>query len=190
MKRQILKADFFNRPVLRIAPDLLGKFLVRKKGRREIAVMITEVEAYDGTEDKACHASKGRTPRTEVMFGPAGYFYIYLCYGMYWMLNVVTGPKGYPAAVLIRGIIPNLRTSDVRRLNGPGKVTKELKIDKRFNALPARPDTGLWFEDRGVMVEEKNSKKTPRIGVSYAGPVWSKKKYRFVLLGESTKKRT
>ncbi|MBI2048234.1 MAG: DNA-3-methyladenine glycosylase, partial [Parcubacteria group bacterium] len=94
-------------------------------------MMITETESYDGSQDRASHAHKGKTPRTEIMFGPAGHFYIYLCYGMYYMLNVVVGPKEYPAAVLIRSA--KLWTSDVQSLDGPGKLTKFLKIDKKLN---------------------------------------------------------
>ncbi|MBI2108749.1 MAG: DNA-3-methyladenine glycosylase [Parcubacteria group bacterium] len=190
--RKILKQEFFNRNASIVARDLLGKFLVRKMGRKEIVLMITETEAYDGSHDKASHAHKGKTARTEIMFGPAGHLYIYLCYGMYYMLNVVTGPKEYPAAVLIRAA--KLWTSDVQSLDGapikdwraslcdgPGKLTKFLKIDKKLNALRASPKAGLWFEDRGVKIKKRDIKKTPRVGVGYAGPVWSKKKMRFVL---------
>lgn len=170
--RKILQKKFFDRPVLDVAEDLIGKFLVREtKGRKE-AFMITEVEAYDGREDKACHASKGRTKRTEVMFGPAGVFYIYLVYGMYDMLNIVTGSKDYPAAVLIRG---------VEGINGPGKLTKYLKITRIQNDKKAVRQTGLWFEDRGVKIDKKKIKRKPRIGVNYAGAIWSQKPYRFIL---------
>ena len=170
--KKILGKKFFERPVVLVAQDLLGKSLGRKIGNKEMTVMIVETEAYDGSGDRACHASKGRTKRTEVMFGPAGHFYIYLCYGMYWMLNIVTGQKGYPAAVLIRG---------VEGKRGPGRLTKYLKINEELNAQRASLKTGLWFEDRGVKVDKKDIKKTPRIGVSYAGARWSKKPYRFVL---------
>ncbi len=170
--KKVLQKKFFERPVLEVAEDIIGKFLVRKVGSKEEAFMITEVEAYDGCEDKACHASRGRTERTEIMFGPAGVFYIYLVYGMYDMLNVVTGPKDYPAAVLIRGI---------EGVNGPGRLTKQLKITKAQNAEKAVPQIGLWFEDRGVKGCKKKIKRKPRIGVNYAGSVWSQKPYRFIL---------
>lgn len=94
---------FFKAPVLKVAKSLIGKYLVRKLRGKEIALMITEVEAYDGANDLACHARHGKTKRNEVMFGEAGRFYVYFTYGMHWMLNIVTGPKDYPAAVLIRG---------------------------------------------------------------------------------------
>ena len=145
---------------------------MRNLGGKNIACIITEVEAYDGLEDKASHASKGKTARNEPMFGSSGIFYIYLCYGMYWMLNIVTGPKDYPAAILIRG---------VEGVSGPGKLTKHFHIDKRLNALRASPKAGLWFEDRGIIIIKNTIKKTPRVGVAYAGAVWSKKPYRFLI---------
>lgn len=169
----ILQDDFFNRDALIVAKELLGKYLVRKADGKETALMITEVEAYDGFEDKASHAHRGKTKRNEVMFGPPGYFYVYLVYGMHWMLNVTTGKKDYPAAVLIRG---------VEGFDGPAKLTKFLKIDKKLNDKKADLKAGLWFEDKGVKIKEKDIKKTSRIGVSYAGPIWSKKHYRFLLL--------
>jgi DNA-3-methyladenine glycosylase len=177
----ILPPAFFNRPVLKVAPELLGKYLVRRIGRgqasKTIALPITEVEAYDGPHDKACHASKGRTARTAPMFGPGGRFYVYFCYGIHWMLNIVTGPKGYPAAILIRA---------AGGINGPAKLTKHLQISKSLNKKPADKASGLWFEDRGTnrskdRIAKKDIKRSPRIGVDYAGPVWAKKPYRFTL---------
>lgn len=162
---------FFDRPVLEVAEDLLGKVLVRGDVEGGIQGIITDIEAYDGPDDLACHGRFGCTPRTIPMFGPAGHWYVYLVYGMHWMLNIVTGPVGYPAAVLMRG---------VGEWVGPGKLTKELHIDKRFNALPATKETGLWIEDRGIAIPQKQIQRTPRIGVDYAG-VWTKKPYRFVL---------
>ena len=170
--KKILTKNFFNRPAPVVAQDLLGKYLVRKHGRTEAALMITETEAYEGWRDKASHASRGKTARNEPMFGGAGVFYVYLCYGMHWMLNVVTGEEGYPAAVLIRG---------VREEAGPGRLTKRLAIDRKFNKKPASPKTGLWFEDRGVEISRRDIQKTPRIGVAYAGEKWAAKKWRFVL---------
>jgi DNA-3-methyladenine glycosylase len=199
MSKKILSNKFFVRPTLTVAHDLLGKFLVRKIGRKEIAVMITEVEAYDGPRDKASHASRGMTQRNAIMFGQGGFFYVYLCYGMYEMLNIVTGKKDYPAAILLRGA--EIKKSPLERggraartgcvnaylIDGPGKLTKFLKIDRRFNQKSASPKTGLWFEDRGVKIAEKDIRRTPRIGVAYAGPVWAKKKYRFILRIDKSK---
>ncbi len=172
MRKKILTKKFFERATLVVARDLLGKFLVRKKGRTEIAYMITEVEAYDGHNDKASHAHRGETTRNKVMFGEAGVWYVYFVYGMYDMLNMVTGPHRYPAAVLIRG---------VEGIHGPGRLTKKLGITRRLNGNDAVRISGLWIEDRGVRVKRKNIQKTPRIGVNYAGSVWSKKPYRFIL---------
>lgn len=174
----VLRKEFFDRPVLEVAPELLGKYLVvgSRRGGVAAAHMITEVEAYDGAEDLACHASKGKTPRTEVMFGPAGHWYVYLIYGMYDMLNIVTGPEEHAAAVLIRG---------VEAYDGPGKLTRGLGITREHNAALAAPieagGSGLWIEDRGQVVDSESIERTPRIGVDYAGPEWSQKPWRFVL---------
>lgn len=186
--RRVLTKKFFDRPVLDVAEDLLGKYIVCRIGKKDIALQITEVEAYNGSEDRACHAHKGKTPRTEVMFGEAGRFYVYLCYGMYWMLNIIADKEGYPAAVLIRGAIiprksaysPRESASREAAIDGPGKLTKALKIDKKLNCKKADKASGLWFEDRGVKIIKKDIKRTPRIGVHYAG-TWAKKPYRFLL---------
>lgn len=168
---RVLPSSFFRRSVLAVAPDLLGKFLVRRVGGETLSVMITEVEAYDGPHDKACHASRGKTPRNAVMFGPSGRWYAYFVYGMHWMLNIVTGEKDYPAAVLIR---------TAGEFTGPAKLTKALRIDRVLNGKPAGKKSGLWIEDRGVKVLPNQMRRTPRIGVAYAG-IWAKKHYRFVL---------
>lgn len=170
--RKILTQKFFNRPTLKVAPDLLGKYLVRRIGKKEIAFMITETEAYDGFKDRASHAARGMTERNKIMFGEAGRFYVYFTYGIHWMLNIVSHKKGYPAAVLIRG---------AGELNGPAKLTKYLKIDKNLNNKKSEKKSGLWVEDRGVRIIKSRIKKTPRIGVDYSGPVWSKKHYRFLI---------
>ncbi|MEK9180500.1 MAG: DNA-3-methyladenine glycosylase [Patescibacteria group bacterium] len=187
-----LNQKFFNRPALKIAKELLGKFLVRRRPRksassqrksasRVAAIMITETEAYIGPHDLASHASRGRTPRTEVMFGEAGRFYVYFTYGMHWMLNVVTDKKDYPSAVLIRAGVAQSQISDVRgqrSISGPAKLTKFLKIGKRFNGKIASRQTGLWFEDRDMKIKSSQIKRGPRIGVDYAKE-WAKKKYNF-----------
>ncbi len=172
LNTNVLGTDFFARPALEVAPDLLGKVLVRKIGGQKIFITINEVEAYDGFEDKASHASKGKTKRNEVMFFPGGYFYIYLVYGIHNMLNIVTGEKEYPEAVLIRG---------GKEINGPGRLTKFLKVDRGFNKKIVSPSTGLWLQKGEKEPLKKEIKKTPRIGVDYAGPVWSKKLYRYIL---------
>ncbi len=177
--RKVLGPDFFNRPAVKVAKDLIGMHLVRKVNGEIIADKITEAEAYVGPHDLACHAAKGRTKRTEVMFCEGGTLYVYFVYGMHWMLNVVTGEKDYPAAVLIRG---------TEKWSGPGRLTRAFSIDKILNGAPANKRTGLWFEDRGRDVSPRNISATPRIGVNYAGPVWAKKPYRFVLTTPAKKK--
>jgi DNA-3-methyladenine glycosylase len=170
--REVLAENFFYGDTLSIAEKLLGKYLVRRVNGEETALLINELEAYDGPGDKACHASKGKTPRNEIMFGEGGYFYVYFVYGVHWMLNIVVGEKDYPAAILIRG---------AGEISGPARLTKFLKVDKGLNKKKAVPETGLWFEDRGIKLKNKNIIKTPRIGIDYAGPVWSKKPYRLCL---------
>lgn len=172
MHQRILSKAFFIRPTLLVARDLLGKFLVVSKNGVKTSRMVTEVEAYDGFEDKASHASCGLTKRNAPMFEAGGIWYVYLVYGMYEMLNIVTGPKGYPAALLIRGMEGSA---------GPGKLAKQLGITRACNGLAATKKSGLWIEDRGVVIPESHIKKSPRIGVNYAGSLWAKKKYRFFI---------
>ncbi|MEK7193670.1 MAG: DNA-3-methyladenine glycosylase [Patescibacteria group bacterium] len=201
--RKALSAGFFDKPTVSVARSLLGKFLVCKvpptrgrSGRRShvIAAMITEVEAYDGFRDKASHAARGKTKRNTPMFGQPGYWYVYFTYGIHWMLNVVTGKVGYPAAVLIRGL---------HGINGPARLTKKLNVDGRFNNLPANRKTGLWIEDRGYKLRNgkiyppsprlrkgdspgRRIKKSPRVGVSYAGKYWAGRHYRFSIKESSS----
>ncbi len=167
---QRLTNAFFQRDVLEVAPELLGKTLVRMfpcgTGRR---AMITETEAYRGEEDLACHACKGKTKRTKTMYGAGGIFYIYLVYGMHWMLNVVTGEKDMPQAVLIRGI---------ENFNGPGKLTKYLGITKSLNGTKLEKSTGLWIEESGLVPAYDES---PRIGIDYAGEIWKAKPWRYTM---------
>ncbi len=177
--RKILTQRFFARPTLKVAEELLGKYLVRRYRGKTLAAMITEVEAYDGPHDKGSHASRGKTARNQVMFGAPGIWYPYFTYGMHWLINIVTGPADYPAAILIRG---------VEGINGPARVTKFFKIDGKVYAKSASRRTGLWIEDRparqslgaGGGVKFK-IKKGPRIGIDYAGQTWAGKPFRFWL---------
>ena len=163
-----LGSDFYRRDVLEVAPDLIGKDLLRVyPDGKTFRYMITEAEAYRGEEDLACHAAKGRTSRTEIMYHEGGCLYIYLIYGMYWMLNIVTFVENIPQAVLIRG---------VRGLNGPGKLTRELQIDKSFNGERLTESERIWVEDTGKKPEIITS---PRINIDYAGEIWAGKKWRF-----------
>ncbi|KKW08070.1 MAG: hypothetical protein UY42_C0001G0033 [Parcubacteria group bacterium GW2011_GWA2_49_16] len=170
--KKVLTKDFFERPTLSVAREMLGKYLVRRVRGREVVAMITEVEAYDGFRDKASHAHRGETRRNAVMFGNAGVWYVYLVYGMHEMVNIVTGGKGYPAAVLIRG---------VEGVLGPGRVTKHFHISRPLDGKVAEEQNGLWVEDRGVRIHAKEIRRLPRVGVAYAG-AWAEKKYRFVYL--------
>ncbi len=176
MAGTILSKRYFNRPTLTVARSLVGKYLVREHGKGTVVGRIVEVEAYVGCEDKACHASKGRTARTEVLFGPPGMSYVYLIYGMYHMLNVVTERAEFPAAVLIRAI-----EVDSELIDGPGKLCRALEIDRSLNRLDLTHGRSLWFEDRGALVPGKQVGTFPRIGVGYAG-IWAKKPWRFRLL--------
>ena len=155
------------------APWLLGKMLVRTHADGRVSRhLITETEAYNGERDLACHASKGRTSRTAVMYRPGGVWYVYLCYGMHEMLNLVVGPEDFPAAVLIRG---------VHDATGPGRLTQRLSIDRVFNGKSADVAAGLHLEDTTLRVPKKWIQTTARIGVKYAGPVWSAKPWRHII---------
>lgn len=147
---------------------------VRRAPGRVERYQITEVEAYDGPDDRASHASRGRTERNAPMFGPPGHWYVYLCYGLHWMLNVVTGPVGYPAAVLIRGVVGH---------DGPAKLTKALGVDRRFNDRSAASRTGLWLE-AGETVPDRLVRRLPRVGVDYAGE-WAGRPYRLVVASDA-----
>ena len=187
---RVLNTAFFNRPILKVAKELLGCLLCRQRGKKIVRFEITEVEAYDGPEDKASHAHRGQTKRNAPMFGEAGKWYVYFTYGMHWMLNIVTGPMGYPAAVLIRGGVLSFPRRSSRRLkrkssahvsiSGPARLTKFLNIGKRFNNKKTSMRTGLWIE-KGRRTSLKKIERTPRVGVAYAGAKWSRKPYRFVL---------
>jgi len=166
-----LPIDFFDRPTLVVARELLGKPLVFKRNDGWATLEINEVEAYDGPEDKACHAHCGRTKRSEVLFGPPGRWYVYLCYGVHWLANIVTGPIDFPAAVLIRG---------AGLFGGPGKLTKAIGLDGSRNRIPVPPDCGFYI-GKGRTVPPQSYRRTPRIGIDYAGPVWAAKRYRYLL---------
>jgi len=170
MSRLIEGKELRHPDTVKLARWLLGKVLVRTRRGRRTEFRITEVEAYHGEADRACHASRGRTPRTEVMYRPGGVWYVYLCYGIHEMLNLVTGPEGFPAAVLVRG---------VEGITGPGRLTRSLAIDRRLNAQPARPGSGLHLEDDGRGIEAGLIRSGPRIGVDYAGRTWARKPWRF-----------
>ena len=155
MKR--LKRSFFQRPSLLVAQELLGKVLVFE-GHKGI---ITETEAYFGFDDPASHAAKGETPRTQLMFGEAGFAYVYLIYGMYYCLNFVTEKKGFPAAILIRGL--KLLDESQNHLNGPGKLCRHLGVNKSHNGIDITKHPTFYLACMGL---ELNFKTSPRIGIS------------------------
>lgn len=165
-----LPKTYFRDDVLTIAPDLLGKKLVRifPDGSRK-EYLIAETEAYRGEEDLACHVSKGKTPRTQIMYQEGGVVYVYLIYGMYWLLNIVTGKNDQPQAVLIRSL---------KEIKGPGRVGKELQLDKSFYGENLTQSNRLWIED-GLTVS--NYTADIRVGIDYAGKLWRNKLWRFRL---------
>jgi DNA-3-methyladenine glycosylase len=165
-----LSRDFYIRDVLDAAPEVPGKNLVIKLSDGSLGrFKITEAEAYRGSDDRACHAFKGRTSRTEIMYHEGGRLYIYLIYGMYWMLNIVTGEKDDPQAILIRG---------VEEFPGPGKLTKSLGIDKSFYGEDLVTSERIWLEDPGMNFPVKYG---PRIGIDYAGEYWKSRPWRYYL---------
>ncbi len=173
---RILSPAYFKRPTLQVARSLLGKFLVRENGSGLIVGKIIDVEAYVGPEDRASHAARGRTTRTDVMFGPPGTSYVYLIYGMHHCFNVVTERDGYPAAVLVRAV-----EIDGELVDGPGRVCKRLEINRELNRHDLTAGALLWMEDRGLRISRSAVGAFPRIGVDYAGE-WAKKPWRFRLI--------
>jgi DNA-3-methyladenine glycosylase len=163
-----LSSKFFIRDVLFVAPELVGKSIVLYRGDGKVdRFIITETEAYRGTEDMACHACKGRTARTEIMFQNGGKIYVYFVYGMYWMLNFVAGSENNPQAALIRGI---------KGYNGPGKLTRALGINGSFYGVDLTTSDRIWVEDTGYYPVIKTG---PRIGIKYAGDPWITKPWRY-----------
>ncbi|WP_075591044.1 DNA-3-methyladenine glycosylase [Labilibacter marinus] len=165
-------SEFLQQDAVELAQQLIGKTLVRKfEDGTELRKIITETEAYCGEEDLACHASKGRTARTEVMYHQGGKVYVYLIYGIHWMLNFVCGIENKPQAVLIRGI---------NKISGPGRVGKALKIDKSFYGEDTHSSQRIWIED--TYPQKKHMiKRDRRIGIDYAGEVWANKLWRFYI---------
>lgn len=164
-----LPYEFYHRPCLDVARDLVGKVLVHRVDGQELRLRITETEAYCGEDDTACHAHKGRTKRTEVMYMDAGTIYIYLCYGVHWLLNIVTGEMDQPEAVLIRACEGNA--------NGPGKLTKALGVTGQLNRGSILGEE-LWVEDDGLRCEIAEDR---RVGIGYASEEDQSRLWRFKL---------
>jgi len=165
-----LKRDFFARPTLTVAQELLGKIMVFGS----FGGLITETEAYIGRDDPACHAARGKTPRNAVMFGPAGFSYVYFIYGMYHCLNFVTEEEGVPAAVLIRGL--HLITPSSLSLNGPGKLCRHLGITRDHNALDLTAHPSFYVKESTL---SPSFETTSRIGLTKG----QEKLWRFVVKG-------
>lgn len=164
-----LDKEFFNRDGLAVAPELVGKILVHKLSDGTVLrERISETEVYRGEEDLACHASKGRTQRTELLYGECGIIYIYLCYGMHWLMNVITGEVGNPQGILIRS---------GEQHNGPAKLTKFLQINGDFNGSPIYSNDEVWIEDDGYSPKIITA---PRVGIDYAGEHWKNIEWRYI----------
>ncbi len=165
----VLKDEFFNRDALDVAPELVGKIIVRRlDDGTEISERIAEVEVYRGVEDKACHASKGRTNRTEMLYAESGLLYVYRCYGVHWLMNVVTGEKEQPQCIL-------MRCGEVH--DGPAKLTKYLQIDGSFNGEKICGNDRIRIEDDGYRPKIKTA---ARVGIDYAERYWRNIEWRYI----------
>jgi DNA-3-methyladenine glycosylase len=164
-----LTAAFFTRPAFEVAPELLGKLLCRSLNGKHVKLIITETECYYGENDSACHAYKGKTERTKIMYENGGLAYIYLCYGLHNMLNIVTGVINFPEAVLIRG---------AGEFNGPGKLTSALKINRSLNWENLVDSDNLWIEDNGVKYSYRTDR---RVGIAYAKEIDRNRLWRFIM---------
>lgn len=184
-----ISRPFYEQPTVQVARQLLGKYLVRKHPEGKSVGRIVETEAYIGSKDLACHAARGRTARTEIMFGAAGYAYVYFIYGVYFCLNIVTEVVDHPSAVLIRALEPvegvelmkkRRKTEDLRNLaSGPGKLCQAFAIDKSLNGVDVCRSI-MYVEDRVEPLPKILAR--PRIGVDYAGK-WKDKPWRFLIRG-------
>ncbi len=169
-----LKKSFFIRPTLTVAKELLGKYLVRKIGKKKLVGKIVETEAYIGPKDRASHAFKGKiTPRNKTEYLEGGHIYIYLVYGMYWQLNITTSKTGKPECVLIRAL-------ESPEATGPGKLCRWMKLNKSFDAEDLTKSKRIWLEDRGERTKKSQIVATKRVGIDYAGE-WAKKPWRFYI---------
>lgn len=163
-----LGRDYFCQPAVVLAEDLVGKLLCHKTAGGILRYRIMETECYYGEEDTACHASKGKTERTKTLYEKGGTAYVYLCYGMHFLFNIVTGGEGHPEAVLIRGITG---------YNGPGKLTRAMQIDKGLNGEDMAVSDELWVEDDGCRIPVRTDK---RVGIDYATPEYRDILWRYI----------
>jgi DNA-3-methyladenine glycosylase len=184
-----LSRDFYSRPTLEVARDLLGMRLVRLENDRRLAGIIAEAEAYRYEEDLACHARAGRTPRTQIMYGQPGHAYIYFTYGMHWMLNFVTEPAEFPAAVLIRAIFPTEGVDVIasrrngqppeRWTDGPAKLCQALGIDGNLNGIDLCAEDAAIFVERGEPISDSSVTTGPRVGLNTVPEPWKSMPWRF-----------
>jgi DNA-3-methyladenine glycosylase len=166
---RIVDKSFFTSPVLELAQKLLGKVIVRKMQSGGVKKFrITEVEAYGGSDDTASHASKGKTPRNAPMFEDGGILYVYLCYGIFNLLNIVSGKQGQPEGVMIRG---------VEGIEGPGRVSRALEITRELNREDITTSERFWLEDDGFVLQNITAHK--RVGIGYATQDDQDKLWRF-----------
>jgi DNA-3-methyladenine glycosylase len=187
---QPLPRSFYARPTLQVARELLGTRLVRLEGGVRLAGIIVEAEAYCGEQDLGCHAKAGRTPRTEVMYGPPGHAYVYFTYGMHWLFNCVTMPEGSPEAVLIRAIVPveGLEQIAERRghqphelwTDGPAKLTQALNIDGAQNGVDLTRTGSPVFLEAGETIPDERVTIGPRVGLNTVPEPWKSKPWRFL----------
>lgn len=178
--RKKLDRDFYIKPTLKVAKLLLGKYIIRKIDGKELVGKIIETEVYIGPQDKASHAFGGKiTPRNRAEYFVGGHIYIYLVYGMYWQMNISTSEEGKPECVLIRAIEPE--EDEISSANGPGKLCRYLNLDKSFYGKDLTKSKRIWLEDRGGKIKPSQILTTKRIGIDYAGPYWSKRKWRFLI---------
>ncbi len=186
-----LQREFFAQNTLLVARELLGKRLVRLDNGQRLAGIIIETEAYRGEEDLACHAKVGRTARTQVMYGPPGYTYVYFTYGVHWLLNFVTEEEDYPAAVLIRAIVPTegcevmaSRRNEQppqRWTDGPAKICQALSIDGVLNARDMCANGAEIFVEQGLSIPEESVSTTPRVGLNTVPEPWKSVQWRFLV---------
>ncbi len=186
-----LARQFFNRPTLVVARELLGTRLVHEAEGQRVAGVILETEAYIGEEDDACHARAGLTDRTAPLYGPPGHAYVYLNYGIHWLFNCVTEAPGCPAAVLIRALRPVEGRAKIRLrrqgrnegewMDGPGKLTQALGVDKRHNGLDLCDPHSRLFIEPGTPVSDSGVTTTPRVGLNKVIEPWKSVPWRFVI---------
>ena len=191
-----LPRSFFSRPTLEVARQTLGQRLVRIENGQRLAGIITETEAYIGEADLGCHAHVGRTPRNQVMYGPAGHAYVYFTYGMHWCINFVTEQEGFPAAVLLRGVVPveGIETIAARRspqprpkwTDGPAKLTQAFAIDRRHNGIDLCSPQAELFVEIGVQIPDHHVTNSPRVGLSSVPEPWKSMPWRFLVQEQFT----